>query len=366
VLDRYKRAYELDVGKTVGRAAANQPLREGLEATTLQSVAGGAGPVSFDLTVRRGASGALRAYLSPTQVGHTEGEQARAVAGMIVGRLSSRTKMALGLSQSAQVLQQRLSGQFGQAFLVAEEPLSRAGFRSAQSASVAIRHALGPIAVSVASERGREWLPGPSPGLARSAYRNLSVAIVGRSGRASYALGVTRHNESDSVLGSRFSATLLAGGADTTFVDGSVRFDLGRGWRTDGSYRRGWTRASGGSPAQSGSLVTDGFAASVAKTGLLASQDRLGFRLSQPLRVRGGGLGLYLPVDYSYATQTAAYDNRNMRLTPSGRELDYEVAYGFGMWGGQVDLNAFVRTDPGHISGERRDTGGAIRFKVGL
>jgi hypothetical protein len=112
--------------------------------------------------------------------------------------------------------------------------------------------------------------------------------------------------------------------------------------------------------------VTDGFAASVAKTGLLASQDRLGFRLSQPLRVRGGGLGLYLPVDYSYATQTAAYDNRNMRLTPSGRELDYEVAYGFGMWGGQVDLNAFVRTDPGHISGERRDTGGAIRFKVGL
>jgi hypothetical protein len=84
------------------------------------------------------------------------------------------------------------------------------------------------------------------------------------------------------------------------------------------------------------------------------------------LRVTGGGLGLHLPVEYSYATTTAVYGERFMSLAPRGRELDLETAYRIGLFGGWLDLNAFLRTNPGHIVRSKRDAGAAVRFRLGL
>jgi hypothetical protein len=296
-----------------------------------------------------------------------EAQEAQAVAGMAVSRLSSKTSMALGFSQTAQALQQRLSGQYGRAFLVAEEPLARAGFHADPSASVAVRHDLGPIALTVTSENGRQWQQAPDPWQARPGYRSQSLTLDGRRGRLDYSLGLTALDESRTVLGSRFSSLFLSGGSRTRFLDATARIDLGRGWEVSGRYRRGWTDIRRTSEIVTrASLSSEAFAADLSKSALLAASDQLAFRLSQPLRVVGGGFGLNVPVDYSYTSTTATYGERFMSLAPRGRELDLEMAYRVGLFGGSLDLNAFLRSDPGHVEWQKRDAGAAVRFKLGL
>jgi len=275
--------------------------------------------------------------------------------------------MAFGLSQSARTLQRQLSGHSGQAFLVAEDASADTGFRSTNLTSIAIRHQLTPFALTVASERGREWTSSRQPSLDRSDYYAFSVTLDGRSNRLRYGLGITQLSESRTILGGRFSPTLLSGGAHSTFVDGALQFDLARGLQAEASYRRGWTTiATNGGLVRNGRLASEAFAGSIARTSLFGIDDHLAVRVSQPLRVRSGGFRLYVPVSYNYATGTALYGNQFMGATPSGRELDYEITYGFGLFGGQIDFNAFTRVDPGHLESMKRDNGGAIRFKVGL
>ena len=66
--------------------------------------------------------------------------------------------------------------------------------------------------------------------------------------------------------------------------------------------RRGWTDFAGGR-FQSGAYAFD-----LAKLGLLNGQDRLGLRLSQPLRIERGGVAMMLPTSYDYATGLATED----------------------------------------------------------
>ena len=366
-LDGYQRAYAFELGGTVKRAGLEQPLHQGLAATGYENVAGSAGPVSFNLTVKRDPTGALRARLDPMRLGDADAGQARAVAGMAVSRLSPRTSMALGFSRTGRALQQRLSGQYGKAFLVAEEPLARAGFHADPATSIAVRHDFGLVALTISSENGRQWQQAPDPWQARPGYRSQSLTLDGRRGKLGYSLGATALDESRTVLGSRFSSLFLSGGSRTWFLDATARLDLGRGWEASSSYRRGWTDVRGTSEIVTrAGLTSETFAADLSKSGLLAAGDQIAFRLSQPLRVVGGGFVLNVPIEYSYATTTAVYGERFMSLAPKGRELDLEMAYRIGLFGGSLDLNAFLRADPGHIDRTKRDAGAAVRFKLGL
>ena len=71
-----------------------------------------------------------------------------------------------------------------------------------------------------------------------------------------------------------------------------------------------------------------------------------------------------LPVGYDHATAEASYASHFFNLAPSGRELDYELAYGVRALGGYLDLNAYLRTDPGHVRAAGKDLGGALRFTI--
>jgi hypothetical protein len=132
------------------------------------------------------------------------------------------------------------------------------------------------------------------------------------------------------------------------------------------SYRRGSTSLSGTRGMfGNGRVATEAFAFDLSKIGLLLSRDKLAVRLMQPLRVRRGGFSMNLPTAFDYATQETRFEQRILSLAPKGRELDYEIAYGFGLLGGYFDVNAFLRTDPGHIEAMRTDRGAAVRFTVG-
>jgi hypothetical protein len=174
--------------------------------------------------------------------------------------------------------------------------------------------------------------------------------------------GISRLEEKQSLLGGRLSDALGGGGSSSLFVDLEARRKLGAGWSTGVSARRGWTDFAGGK------FESGGYAFDLAKLGVLGGSDRLGFRLSQPLRIESGGVAMMLPTAYDYATLSATNSLTNLSLSPSGRELDAELSYGSGLFGGAGYLggNLFVRRQPGHIATADDDVGAAIRFSLGF
>ena len=324
-----------------------------------------AGPVSVSLTVRRNAAGSYRTSLDQTWLRPEEGERARAIAGLVVTKLSPKTAFALGISQSGRTLQQRLAGQYGRAFLVARDPLSATGFQADPGTSIGFRHKVGRFGLTATSERGRQWRWRPDQRTERPSYSMNAATIDTRVGPATFNVGATQLHESRTMLGSSFGPSLSIGRSRTMFVDGSADLTLGAGWAASASYRRGWTSVSGtGQLVEGGSLGTQAFSADLSKARLFADDGRLAFRFAQPLRVVKGGFEMDLPVSYDYVSGMTGYGNRFMSLSPKGRELDYELSYGRPMFGGYLDLNGFVRTDPGNVQAMRTDVGGAVRFNL--
>ena len=365
ILDGYSRAYVVDLARTLRRSAQDQPLRRGLETHGVETATSRTGPVSVTLTVRRDPLGQPRAETRAMRLRFEEARDARAVAGLAVSRIGPDTAIALGIGQSGRTLQQQLSRQAPGAFLVAQDPLSRAGFHADPATSFGIRHQFGPVALTATSERGRQSGWNADPALDRPGYASHALTLDGRVGPAILGLGVTALRESETVLGGRLSPLFMAGGSRTTFLDATARLPLGAGWDASASYRRGWTAVGAtGSLAQRGRLASEAFAADLSRTGLLVSGDRLAWRFAQPLRVASGGFDLNVPVAWDYRTGTPSYGERFLSLSPGGRELDYELSYGTGLFGGFLELNGFVRTDPGHIEAMERDSGMALRFTL--
>ena len=115
-----------------------------------------------------------------------------------------------------------------------------------------------------------------------------------------------------------------------------------------------------------GSFQSAAYAFDLQKWGLLRDNDRFGLRISQPLRIEKGGLGLMLPTSYSYDTETATKSWSALSFTPSGREVDAEVSYSMPVAGGWLGGNMFARRQPGHIQSADMDVGGAVRFTLGF
>jgi hypothetical protein len=159
------------------------------------------------------------------------------------------------------------------------------------------------------------------------------------------------------------SSALGGGGRATSlFLDAEARHDFGNGWSAGLMARRGWTDFA------AGKFRTGAYSFDLAKTRVLSSGDRLSLRIAQPLRVESGGLGLWLPTAYDYATQTATNSFSTMSLKPSGREIDTELSYGSNLLDGKAWLggNLFYRRQPGHIADAPDDAGAAIRFSLGF
>jgi hypothetical protein len=296
-----------------------------------------------------------------------EARTAKALAATAVGRLSRKTAVALGFSEGGRALQQRLSEQQGNVFLVARDPLADNGFHSRASSSFGMRHDFGPLAFTMTSEGGEVYDPYPARRSGRSAYRINALIADRRLGRVRFSFGGSRLDEEATILGGRFSPAFSSAGSISWFADGAASLGLGGGWAAYASYRRGWTSIRGGDALiQGGRLSSNAFALDLTKTGALGRSDKIALRIMQPLRVRTGGFDINLPVGYDYASDDVAYQHRFLNLAPTGRELDYELSYGRPLWGGNIAANAFVRSDPGHIESMKNDLGAALRFTLGF
>ena len=259
------------------------------------------------------------------------------------------------------------------AFLVAPSPAYERGFEARAKSALALRQEIGGIGVTLSAESGAARIKSDdyngqrfAEGFERDQYgfSGLGIALDRRIGPASLSVAARWLNESDTILGSRFSDTIGASGAKSWFVDGRAGFDIGSGWRSTASWRQGWTKPGSGALLTGGMLKTSSFAVDLSKSSVFSAFDQIAFRFAQPLRVSSGGLYLFLPVGYSYDTLQTEFGQRTLNLAPQGRELVGELAYGAPLWGGTLNTNLFWRQEPRHFENVSDDFGGAIRFQL--
>ena len=360
ILDGYSRAFVLDLAKTLRKADQAKPLTRALQGGV--RVAGAsAGPLSVAMTVSERRDLPQGFALARLGIGPQDARTSRLIAGSAVARIDRKTALALGFAEGAKAMERRLSGAEAGAFLIAKDISSDPGFTAKRDGSVALRRNLGPVGVTVSGETGNVWQEIRTSATG-SPYRWTSVAIDRNFGNSWVSVGLSHLDEKQSLLGGRLSNALGGGGANTLFLDVEARRDLGNNWSASLSARRGWTGFAGGR------FETGAFGFDLARHGVLGSSDRLGFRLSQPLRIEKGGLAMMVPTAYDYSTLSATHSLSKLSFTPSGREIDAELSYGSSVFGdaGWIGGNLFLRRQPGHIADADTDYGAAIRFTLGF
>ncbi|HEY6661738.1 MAG TPA: hypothetical protein VIZ66_02340, partial [Sphingomicrobium sp.] len=338
----------------------DHPLHRALQGDV--RVAGAAaGPVSVAMTVSERHDLKPGFAMNPLGIGPEDARQARLVAGSAIARLDRKTAVAFGFAEGAKAMERKLSGAQAGAFLIAKDISGDPGFAARRNGSVAFRHEFGGTGVTFSGETGDVWQETRTSATG-SPYRYTSVAVDRHFGSNWMSAGISRLEEKQTLLGGRMSNVLGGGGSNSTFLDLEARRDFGGGWSAGLNARRGWTDFT------AGKFQTGAYGVDVAKLGVLGADDRLGLRLSQPLRVEHGGFAMLLPTAYDYSTLTATSSLSRFSLTPSGRELDAELSYGSSLLDGNgwVGGNLFYRRDPGHIADSKDDVGAAIRFTLGF
>jgi hypothetical protein len=360
ILDGYSRAFAIDLAKTLQKAQPDHPLTQALQGN-VRSNSVSAGPLTVAMTVAERPDLPQGFALEKLGIGPEDARRSRLIAGAAIARVDDRTAAAFGFGEGAKAMERQLTGADSGAFLIARDVAGNPGFAASREGSIAVRRNLGPVALTLSGETGKVWTEVPTSAT-DSPYRWTSIAIDKTIGSTWLYAGLGRLDEKQTLLGGRMSSALGGGGARTTFLDMEARHDFGGGISARAMARHGWTSFA------AGKLQTDAFAFDLAKAGVLGGNDRLGLRVSQPLRVSSGGFGLMLPTSYDYSTQLATDSWTTYSLSPSGREIDTELSYGSSLWNGSGWLggNLFMRRQPGHIATAGNDYGAAIRFTLGL
>jgi len=173
--------------------------------------------------------------------------------------------------------------------------------------------------------------------------------------------------EKGSVLGSMSAGAIdLGKGAATGFIN--ARFDWsfvqGMTFFTKASYGRTHVRAAGLSLVERINKLTSGsFSIGVMGRSLIQDNDRLSFAVSQPLRVMGGTADVSYVARRDYQTDSLSFIRHQISLAPSGREIDFELAYSIAdILGARVDFNILHQINPNHNNLSPSNTGFLVRF----
>ncbi|WP_281179990.1 S8 family peptidase [Croceicoccus bisphenolivorans] len=364
ITDKYDRAYGLDLASGLSRARVEPKLYGAVNGRT-QGLEIEAGSASLAFTVDPGAVRAAAPV--PLRLDTENVDRARLLAARLGARIAPGTQFAFALREGARGLEAGLAGQSRPAFLVAGEAGNDMGFVARRDGAVAVRQAFGDFGLTVSGESGKVWtdplggqtrLQGETGDFTRYTARfDWSGNALALSAAASWLA------EEETMLGARLADNFGAGGADSVFLDATASIRPARGWSLSADYRHGFTSADAmGLVAEGSKFQSSAWSVDVERRGVFAGADGLGFRVSQPLRVESGGLGLKLPVGYDYASETASFGVRELSLAPSGRERIAELRWFGPLAGGNVTASLFFRTDPGHVAALPDDKGGAIRW----
>lgn len=363
VLDSYARAYAT---RLAARPAGYLPRLSGALLAPARSTSGAAGPLSLAFAVGPARSGQLR-------LAGSDAAAARLLAGQAVTRLGGKTALAFAYGQGADGIAARLAGQDRPAFTIARAAPDDFGFVRSRLAAVVVRHQLGRLGLTAEAESG--GVPSaiaPSADLPRAALREdrftrFGLALDRRFGPLGATLGLGLLDEDRTVLGARLADALAPRGSRSLLVDAGAQVQVARRWQLSADLRRVSTHARTSAVVAPGSnLAATGWSIDLARSGLFQRGDQLALRLSQPLRVGHGGLGLLLPSGWNYAAQSPEYALSRITLAPRGRERDAELGWHGALWGGAATASLFWRAEPGNMANAPADAGMALSWRRGF
>ena len=367
VTDEYERAYITDLAGTL-RGAAQRNRLYGAVGTNQRNVSAGNDTTAIAFTID--ASGRRAPVAGLLRLAPEEAEQARVIAARVAMTLAPETSFGFAYAQGADGLVAQLQGQDRPAFMIAGSSVSDDGALRGSDLAFALRHQFGDFGVTLNAESGRTFTAASELRAVQMRGRrgtydvaSAGMALDRRFGNLDTALGLTWMGEHDTLLGAHFHEGLGLAGANSLFVDARAGWDFARDWRLGLDYRQGWTRArSGGAVAVGSRLTSNAFAIDIARHNVFGSADTLAVRISQPLRVTGGGLNLSLPSSWDYATLLADYETQRIALSPRGQEIVSEITWRGRLLDGDAAASLFWRTDPGHYRNVRDDKGVALRW----
>ncbi|MBC2670763.1 S8 family serine peptidase [Novosphingobium piscinae] len=374
VLDAYQRAYALNLSGMARRA----PVAPRLGAALLgqgRAISLANGPVALAFTAGQPGQGGtpVLPWSGPLRLSRDDAGMARVLAGRIVARIAPGLEAAFGLAAGADGLAVGLRGAPQPAFLVATPAADDVGFVRSDLVATALRLGRGRTGLTVAAEGGRvlpSRVGAGQPGdPLREAPRvtRFGATLDRRFGALTGALAASWLSEDRTVLGARLAPGLGGRGADSLFLDLAASWRPGAGWSLSGAWRHGLTRARGGDILLGSSrFASSAWNVDLVRHGLLGRRDSLALRLAQPLRVESGGLDLRLPTAWDYATRSATSTVQRLTLTPTGRELDAELAWSGPLGAGTAGATLYWRRDPGHIRSLPAEQGAALRWSLGF
>ena len=367
VTDHYDRAYTIDLGQRGRNAAAMPRLRGAVQRRGVSLRARDDG-LALAVTIGEGPRAGGLTWSGPLQLTPDEALSARVFAARIAAQIAPDTQIGFAMAQSASGLTSELQGVDRPPFLIAPDAAGDAGFAGVSNIAFATRQKLGHWGVTVSAERGRVFQ--------NNAQVFSYTSFVAQERRETEMFGVAADrqwrgfdanvsiswlSEESTVLGARFNPVFEIDGAQTVFVGGQIAHQIGADWRIRGSFRAGFTHPRGGPLTAAGSQIrTQGWSLDLTRRNIFQSADSIGLRLSQPLRVSGGGLNFDMPTAYDYGSESAILGRQTLSLTPGGREIMSELNWTAPTAIGTVSASAFYRTDPGHFQNAADDMGALI------
>jgi hypothetical protein len=123
------------------------------------------------------------------------------------------------------------------------------------------------------------------------------------------------------------------------------------------------TQLSNGLIRSLSGVRSDAWTLGIAHNDVVSSGDRLSLSLSQPLRVSAGRAEINAPTGRT-DTGTVLRESGSASLTPSGREIDVELAYRIALSEKEeLSTGALLQTSPGHVAGAAPAFATAVRYK---
>lgn len=183
----------------------------------------------------------------------------------------------------------------------------------------------------------------------------IVTQLKGSKGRLGWKTTAGLVSEEGMVLDSHSTGVLgLGSGADTTFFALGTEYALTDRIRAFGRVGQSSTRIDESDLSafsQFGTLQASHFAAGVSLARAFSPMGSLSLSVSQPLRLERGVASMNIASSYDYTTETPNFTNQVNGLTPTGRELDLEAAYRYGL-GNNASLTANIlyQSNPGHVA----------------
>jgi hypothetical protein len=195
------------------------------------------------------------------------------------------------------------------------------------------------------------------------------VALSHRfAGGPNLRIGMAVLDEAGSFLGSEAEGA-FGSGSDAR----SLFLNMGAAWPIDGTFEllgsftmAATDMASAGDSMlnQWGSVQANAFGAGAVAKQVLRNGDRLGILLGQPLRVAKAKARLSVPVSMD-ADENVTRDAERVDVTPTGREIDIQVAYDTPLQP-SMTLSSWMmmQLEPGHDAGADPAYGGGMKFRM--